>query len=322
MDPPSASVEGDSAGSVSKEVGLQSEESAPAAMDVEPDHSQAESIPVPDESTSSGAGTGVEPSAAENATPASSLEQGDSASPSAETEKQPAAASTSESQPSAGLSGPDAAAEPPSQVKHETGAAAAPLESSGSVTSELASEISVSKTAIQEEEDIAAMNMSLHGNPFGTRNMQAGGAAGPAEPAKAEATPADVKREDIHAGTELSLLRVEGGKTVVKILDSAMGGVLPWDQSWFLLDFMQPRDRPGAASSAGGVFLEKPKRAHAEGTDEYRELGEKEKINWTDVPPQKPILRRRLGRIIPSPREGATPEGALMYVEYTKLVPR
>lgn len=136
-------------------------------------------------------------------------------------------------------------------------------------------------------------------------------------------------------------------RLVEKITEAARQGVLPWEQSFFLIKNMADTPRPESHFQAGMTFLEKPKRARAVSTDAFQPIGGAEA--WLDVPPACPLLRRRVGRIEPAAAsplaaEGATgggasaaaaagsappgeqqpalaPKKALVYVEYTALIP-
>ena len=49
-------------------------------------------------------------------------------------------------------------------------------------------------------------------------------------------------------------------RVVQKITEAARQGVLPWEQSFFLIKNMEESPRPERGFDAGMTFLEKPKR--------------------------------------------------------------
>ena len=103
-------------------------------------------------------------------------------------------------------------------------------------------------------------------------------------------------------------------ETIGRTLEAAHHGILPWDQGFFLLSHMKVCERPGIGNDRGSVFLEKPKiTTRVLDSDAYHEEGQQEHMNWFDLPPKSPKVRRRLGKVL---KVGS---GPAMYVEYTAL---
>ena len=139
------------------------------------------------------------------------------------------------------------------------------------------------------------------------------GGDGPAAAAAAKATGEDAPQNGAEAQGMYPKQRL-----VQKITEAARQGVLPWEQSFFLIKNMDESPRPERGFDAGMTFLEKPKRERPGNSDSFRAIGGVDA--WLDVPPVCPLLRRRVGRI-EAPLGQPPSDKALVYVEYTALVP-